>query len=288
MNALDRFFARRRPTAILAMALVMAAAIGWIDFATGIYLSFALFYLVPVGLATVYAGRAYGLTVAVICATVGLVGDVSNGGTHTFYPTWNAAARLGVFMVVVIVLSQLRTAHQTERRLARTDPLTGVANFRWFEEEAQREMYSSRRYGGPLSLIYLDLDDFKKVNDDRGHAAGDEVLRSVASALRASLRPTDLVARIGGDEFVVLLPHTDREGAEKAIERARHELTTHGAAGGIGFSVGIIQLDQVVGSIDDLVGKADELMYTAKHAKKHSRPLAETDPVRGKPLGTRP
>jgi diguanylate cyclase (GGDEF)-like protein len=278
MNALDRFFARRSPMAVLAMALFAAAVIGSIDFATGVYLSFALFYLVPVGLATVYAGRAYGVTVAVICATVGLVGDVASGGTHSFYPAWNAATRLGVFVVVVVVLSLLRTAHQTERRLARTDPLTGVANFRWFEEEARREMYSSRRYGGPLSLIYLDLDDFKRVNDERGHAAGDEVLRSVASALRAALRPTDLVARIGGDEFVVLLPHTDHEGAEKAIERVRGTL----AGTGVAFSVGIIQLDQVVGSIDDLVGKADELMYEAKHAKQHAANPSGPDGVDGR------
>ena len=256
--------------AILAMALVMAASIGWIDFATGVYLSFALFYLVPIGLATAYAGRTYGFTLAVICATVGFVGDVASEGAHSFFPAWNAGTRLGVFVVVVVVLSQLRSAHQTERRLARTDPLTGVANFRWFEEEAQREMYSSRRYGGPLSLIYLDLDDFKKVNDERGHAAGDEVLRSVAAALRASLRPTDLVARIGGDEFVVLLPHTDRDGAQRAIERAREQLSTVE----VSFSVGIIQLDHAVGSIDDLVGKADELMYEAKHARKQAAGVA--------------
>lgn len=276
MKALDRFFARRTSAAILAMALVMAALIGWIDFATGVYLSFALFYLVPVGLTTVYAGRAYGLTIAVICATVGLIGDVSNGGAHALYPVWNAATRLGVFVVVVVVLALLRTAHQTERRLARTDPLTGVANFRWFEEEAQREMYSSRRYGGPLSLIYLDLDDFKKINDERGHAAGDEVLRAVASALRASLRPTDLVARIGGDEFVVLLPHTDQVGAERAIERAHDRLATTGVA----FSVGIIQLDKAVGSIDDLVGKADARMYEAKHAKNREKNQARSRPER--------
>jgi len=279
MNPLDRFFARRSPMVILAMALVLAAAIGWIDFATGVYLSFALFYLVPIGLATAYAGRAYGLSMAVICATLGLAGDVASDGGHSLYPVWNAATRLGVFVVVVVVLAQLRSAHQKERRLARTDPLTGVANFRWFEEEAQRAMYSSRRYGGPLSLVYLDLDDFKQVNDVRGHAAGDDVLRSVAAALSGSLRPTDLVARIGGDEFVVLLPHTDREGAQRAIERAREQLTETE----ISFSVGIIQLDRAVGSIDDLVGKADELMYEAKRAHRQATgvapPVGRNEPV---------
>ncbi len=276
MNALDRSFARRSPVAILGVALVMAVAIGWIDFATGVYLSFALIYLAPVLLATAYAGCAYGLAMAGVCAAAGLLGDLASGGTHSLYPVWNAGTRLGVFVVVVIVVSRLRTAHQTERALARTDPLTGVANFRWFEEVAQREMYSSRRYGGPLSLIYLDLDNFKRINDERGHAAGDQLLRSVASALGTSLRPSDLVARIGGDEFVVLLPHTDRDGAETVVSRVRSELVPVG----VDFSVGIIQLDHAVGSIDDLVGKADELMYEAKHAKGRADVPPMAHPVR--------
>ena len=133
-------------------------------------------------------------------------------------------------------------------------------------------MYSSRRYGGPLSLAYLDLDDFKRVNDERGHAAGDDVLRAVADALRSQLRPTDLVARLGGDEFVVLLPHTDREGAFEAMARVRTVLASTQV---IGFSVGVIQVDHAIGSIDDLLGRADELMYEAKQTKKRRDPSTE-------------
>jgi diguanylate cyclase (GGDEF)-like protein len=265
MTALERFLRDRSATTIFVVALVLVAVIGWLDFVTGVRLSFGLFYLIPVAVATTYAGRAWGIAVAIACTLVSLIGDLAVETGVGLIPFWNAAMRLGVFVVVVVVLSKLRAAHQLERRLARTDPLTGVANFRWFEEEVQREMYSSRRYGGPLSLAYLDLDDFKRVNDERGHAAGDEVLRTVADALRAQLRPTDLVARLGGDEFVVLLPHTDRCGAAEAMERVQADLT---AAGGIGFSVGVIQLDRAVGSIDDLVGRADELMYEAKQAKR--------------------
>ena len=265
MSVPERFLRDRSAATIFVVAMVAVAAIGWLDFVTGVRLSFGLFYLVPVAVATTYAGRQWGIAVAVACTVVSLIGDLATETGVGLIPYWNAAMRLGVFVVVVVVLSKLRAAHQLERRLARTDPLTGVANFRWFEEEVQREMYSSRRYGGPLSLAYLDLDDFKRVNDERGHAAGDEVLRTVADTLRTQLRPTDLVARLGGDEFVVLLPHTDRTGAAEAMERVQADLT---ASGGIGFSVGVIQLDRAVGSIDDLVGRADELMYEAKQAKR--------------------
>ena len=269
MDALDRTLRERSSLTIFIVALVIVAAIGWLDFASGVYLSFALFYLVPIGFVTSYSGRGSGILVAIVCASVGLVGDVYQHEAG-FLPIWNAAMRLGVFIVVAIVLARLREAHQRERELARTDPLTGVANYRWFGEEAQREMYSSRRYGGPLSLAYIDLDGFKSVNDEHGHGAGDSVLRVVADTLRESLRPTDLVARPGGDEFAVLLPHTDCASAELALDRVLIRLADDPAAMGVGFSIGVIQLHNTVGSIDDLLGAADERMYTAKAAKKQA------------------
>jgi diguanylate cyclase (GGDEF)-like protein len=270
MERLRQNVAQRTPLTIFLVALVVVAAIGWLDFASGIYLSFALFYLVPIGFVTSFAGRGWGVVTAVVCTAVGLIGDLTNLEETGVIPVWNAAMRLGVFIVVVIVLVRLREAHRRERELARTDPLTGVANYRWFTEEAQREMYSSRRYGGPLSLAYIDLDGFKAVNDRHGHGAGDSVLRVVADTLRASLRPTDLVARLGGDEFGVLLPHTDCDSAQLALDRVLIRLADDDRSMGVGFSIGVIQLHHAVGSIDDLLGMADERMYAAKAAKKRA------------------
>jgi diguanylate cyclase (GGDEF)-like protein len=119
-------------------------------------------------------------------------------------------------------------------------------------------------------LAYIDLDGFKAVNDRHGHGAGDSVLRVVADTLRSCLRPTDLVARLGGDEFVVLLPHTDCDAAELALDRVLHRLAEDPHAMGVGFSIGVIQLHNAVGSIDDLLGLADERMYEAKAAKKRA------------------
>jgi diguanylate cyclase (GGDEF)-like protein len=280
MERLRRTVAQRNPLTIFLVAVFAVGVIGWLDFSTGLYLSFALFYLVPIGVVTSFAGRAWGIAMAVVCTVVGLIGDLASLEARGIAPFWNAAMRLGVFVVVVVVLSQLRRAHQAERELARTDALTGVANFRWLEEEAQRAMYSSRRYGGPLSLAYLDLDGFKDVNDTHGHAAGDEVLKTFAATLRATLRPTDLVARLGGDEFVVLMPHTDAGSAELALARVDLALAGAPEAMGIGFSAGVIQLDRAVGSIDDLLAKADEQMYEVKVGKRHATEAAPaTNPV---------
>ena len=253
---------------IFACALAVIAGIGVLDYTTGPYFSLTLFYLAPIWLVTAYVGRAAGIMTAITCSVVSLTGDVSY--STGLLPFWNAASRMGVFAVVAIAVARLNEAHRRERELARTDQLTGLANFRWFEDQAQREMYAARRYGGPLSLAYIDLDGFKAVNDAHGHAAGDAVLCAVADGLRTGLRPTDLVARVGGDEFVALFPHTDREAAGQALDRVEATLERDERARGVGFSAGITQLHASIGSIDDVLGVADQQMYEAKAAKREA------------------
>jgi diguanylate cyclase (GGDEF)-like protein len=276
MDSHGRTRAGYPPMVVFMATIGVVCMIGYLDYRAQVYLSFALLYLVPIAVCTRYAGRIWGLGAAFLCATVGLIGDLASASGYGVLPLWNAATRLGVFAIVVIVLARLRDAHEKEHRLARTDPLTGVANFRALEEEVQREMYASRRYGNQLSLAYLDLDGFKRVNDEQGHAAGDEVLRTMASTLERMLRPTDFVARVGGDEFVVLLPHTDEVGAARAMERVAEVLGSEDRRHPIRFSIGVIGLERAVGSIDDLLGKADARMYRAKRARANiAEPFAE-------------
>jgi len=154
-------------------------------------------------------------------------------------------------------------------QLAHTDPLTGLANRRYLVEQLQREFDRARRYQRPLSLIYLDLDGFKSINDHFGHMFGDEVLRSTALAMSAVLRSTDLLARIGGDEFAVLLPETTIKGSQGVVVKLRKSLAATGkrlgpAVPALSFCAGIGQMRETDLSIDAILSRADDAQYMAK------------------------
>lgn len=172
---------------------------------------------------------------------------------------------------------QLREAHQELesandelKRLANTDALTGLANRRCFMEALHQEVERAARYVRPLSLVLLDLDHFKKVNDTHGHAAGDEVLRVAAGVLQAACRDVDLAARLGGEELALILPETRSEGAAAVAERIRQEMESRGhrSPDGVPFHVtasfGVASTKGGDRSAEALLQVADEALYAAK------------------------
>ncbi|MFC3676311.1 sensor domain-containing diguanylate cyclase [Ferrovibrio xuzhouensis] len=168
----------------------------------------------------------------------------------------------------------LRRAHKQLNTLANTDGLTGLLNRRAFLEELDKRLVRHRRNRLRGTLIYFDLDNFKKVNDVHGHQAGDEVLKGVAVAVRKTLRVVDLASRIGGDEFLVWLEETGRESAESIAARlheAARELDREYGAPGfpLGFSIGIVfSCLAAAEGAEGLIARADEAMYTAKKGGK--------------------
>jgi diguanylate cyclase (GGDEF)-like protein len=151
------------------------------------------------------------------------------------------------------------------------DGLTGLCNYREFHRQLTEEVQRSLRYDHPFSLLILDIDDFKAVNDTYGHLAGDEALRGLAALIRRGVRPADEVARYGGEEFAILLPETAGPGAFAMAERIRDIIATHpipiapGQSVGLTVSIGVATYPQDAESEEKLIGAADQALYTAKN-----------------------
>lgn len=260
---------RSRPLAIIA-AIVAIALIGRLDLATSFDTSVAILYLLPVGFLAWILGRSWGLAAAFGSASIGLLSDivVSRSFSSPVVPIWNAGVQLMVFAVVAVTLSALRSSLSREQTASRMDFVTGVANWRAFAEAGETELARMRRFGRPLTVVYMDCDDFKRVNDTQGHTSGDKLLRAIAEALLQTTREVDTVSRLGGDEFVVLLPETDPEAAETAVDRMRGSLRRAMAAGGWTetISFGAATFLKAPASLDELVSAADRLLYQAKNA----------------------
>jgi diguanylate cyclase (GGDEF)-like protein len=173
--------------------------------------------------------------------------------------------------------------HDVVQRQAITDDLTGLVNRRRFIDALQAEIERARRFGSPLTVVLADLDDFKGINDELGHHAGDDVLRSFARLIRSHVRDVDVPSRIGGEEFAILLPGTDSEGAVAVAERMRHSLSVvpvllaDERTVRVTSSFGIAELAREQ-SGDDLMRAADAALYRAKAGGKN-RVATDPDPA---------
>jgi diguanylate cyclase (GGDEF)-like protein len=257
---------------LLALSVSLICLVGLLDYVTGYDLSLSLFYLAPVA---VIAWYDTSVTAYLASAVSGLTWLTANtfagpGRLTPVLAAWNTAIRLGFFVIVAKLLGSLRAAHEAQRELARTDSLTGVHNGRSFRELVQVELLRAHRMSYPLSLIYLDLDNFKSLNDRQGHARGDALLQVVGRSLTDNLRGTDIVGRLGGDEFAVLLPNTDQEQAVVVASKlhALLDASTKAVDPEISLSMGVITSLSRAPQVEDLISAADGLMYEAKKGGK--------------------
>ena len=173
-----------------------------------------------------------------------------------------------------VILLQRSLMHQQLATAARTDPKTGLLNATAWQREADAEVTRARRTGVPLSLLLVDVDHFKQVNDSHGHLIGDDVLRALATELRQQVRESDLVGRFGGEEFTVLLPRTDAEGACRIAERLRSSagllsVTAADRHISVTISIGVAELDRHGHDLFELLAAADLALYRAKAAGRN-------------------
>jgi diguanylate cyclase (GGDEF)-like protein len=266
--AIIRFFDRQPKPLVILLALASLVPLGLLDYVVGYDAVFGFFYLVPVSFATWHAGLRWGVFFAVLGAAIWAFATASAGATHS--QPWGPFTRLMVFLFVTLLVSALRTAHDQEAALARTDALTGTANTRWFHEQLDREIRRCKRYRHPFTVIYGDLDNFKTINDRLGHTIGDTLLQEVAEAMQRGVRNTDIVARLGGDEFAVLLPETGETAGNLVAQQLRQGVleAMERRAWPVRGSFGVVTCVDPPASAEALLKLADELMYAAKREGK--------------------
>jgi diguanylate cyclase (GGDEF)-like protein len=260
----------RRTVRLVGLAALIGA-VYVLNLRTPPELHLGVLYVIPVLLASWHHGMAWGIVFGVATSVLRfLVGiDQLPPSTTLAFRALNEASYLVVVAVAIAGLSQLRQTQAQLERFATNDPLTNVHNARAFSEELGHELGRNRRYGRPLALIYLDLDDFKRVNDAHGHVTGDAVLRLVADAMRSVLRAADIVGRLGGDEFAVLMPETDGAVAHAAALRLASSIrTVFRGTPSVTASIGVVTVTGTEAAPDELLRKADEAMYQAKREGK--------------------
>jgi diguanylate cyclase (GGDEF)-like protein len=253
----------------------LAAILGtiWVHYQLGQHYQIYMFFLLPVIIVSWYGGSMAGNLFSLLSVIGWLVADFGMRRGHPFWAELvNDFVRLSVLLIVVLIASRLRIALDREHEMARRDILTGLANRRAFYERGEIEAERSRRYDRPITALFIDLDNFKAVNDSKGHDEGDRLLKTVAEILHSRLRTTDICGRLGGDEFAVLLPETGEKAA--AIFAAELRVRLIEAMEKLGwpvtFSIGVATFHTTPESFDQLIEKADALMYLVKQGGKNA------------------
>lgn len=264
--------AKATATGTLFASIAVLLAIALIDYLIGYEIPIMVVYLIPVFVATWNVGRTPGMVLAVASAVLSVGGDVLAGAQfrNSLIPATMLVLWSVLFVVFVLVLTELKRALEREQELARLDALTTVNNRRHFEELAAAELNRAKRNGRPLTVAYLDLDNFKQVNDQLGHGAGDTLLQAVAGTMQHRLRITDTLGRMGGDEFAICLPETGAAAARTVLDDLRHQVVAALPENCrfVTISIGAITFIKPPMTVQELLHRADEMLYAAKRDGK--------------------
>lgn len=267
-------FSSRKPSTIMAVSIFLLLTLGILDYFTGDY-SLIVFYLIPVSLVAWFVSKRNGLFFCCITLLLRFVADEAPSSFAFHNATlhyWNEAIEFLFLVIMSLLFSALHKNLLSEQTLASTDPLTGLLNRRSFFNLAEYELNRSRRYSQSFTIAYIDLDNFKEINDSLGHHTGDELLVTVTQIMAGNIRSTDILARFGGDEFVLLLPETSSNSAVLLLKKIHHimqeSMDKHGWK--VTFSIGAVTYLKSPSNVDDVIRRADAQMYTVKHSGKNN------------------
>ena len=268
------YLAKLPQSILLSIGCVLVLLVGILNHLAGPEHSSPGLYLVPILLVTWLTERWIGFILSILSALTWLIVDLASGTTYSIsdIPYWNGVKRLSSFFILTIIVSIVKNTLTQEKEISRIDFLTGIRNRRYFIELVNMEINRARRYEHPFTVVCLDLDNFKMVNDCFGHTTGDILLRLVAHTIRENIRVTDTVARLGGDEFGILMPETGRNMAEVIIQRVQKinldYMRKHGWP--VTLSIGVVTFTSPPSTVDEVLRISDQLLYNAKNNGKNS------------------
>ena len=258
---------------LITTAFIMSLLVGLLNLLRGSGVSSWVIYLAPISLVTWFTKKWIGFVMSFVCALTWFIADLMSKSSfsYTNVSYWNGMARFASFLVFTSILAALRRLLDHEKKSSRIDFLTGIKNRKCFIEVAEMELERVQRYNHPFSIVYIDLDNFKAINDSYGHNVGDSLLRVVARTIQDNIRATDTAARIGGDEFAILLPKTGPELAQVMTQRIQrvNSDTMHCLKWPVTLSMGVATFTEPPATVDDLLKKSDALMYSAKKNGKN-------------------
>ena len=257
---------------IVAYGLLLLIA--FVDFLLGPEYSSSIFYLIPIALMTSNATLASSMLISFLAAILWLAADLNVGHSYSSYWVylWNFSVRLAIFLLVSKLIFSGISKTKFYEALANKDELTGILNRRGFLDKANEELNRAKRFKRHFSLAFIDLDNFKFVNDNFGHKAGDELLKMISDEMRSHIRITDQVGRMGGDEFAILFAELDQDSAAKAFQKFHQSLAEKIAIQEwpVTISAGVITYTQTDMNLIQIINKADEWMYHVKKSGKNN------------------
>lgn len=278
-NNFDQCMRRLPDLAQLVLGLTFIAALTAFKLRLGSSIMMIDFFIIPVvGVGWFASTPRYGYLIAVVAAADSAVLAVyaeTQASAQTALLT--GLARFALYLLILALLGMMRKERAGHQYAATTDRKTGAVNAHTFHARAQIEVSRAQRDQSELSLAYLDLDDFKAINDELGHVEGDRVLLEVSHVMRTEVRASDTVGRLGGDEFAILMPETGAGAARTVIERLGSELRRVRTRDGrpASCSIGLVTFDRPPASLGELIDAGDDLMYRAKQGGKDRIEQAE-------------
>jgi diguanylate cyclase (GGDEF)-like protein len=255
------------------VGFLLVLAIGGLDSITSYDISVSALYLIPIILVAWFERGLPAAIISIFSAITWALSDLASGHaySHITVPIWNAIMVLGMFLVVAYSITAIKKLLIKEREHAHTDDLTGVENIRFFYEEARTEIGRSASHKLPLTLAYIDIDNLRYINDTLGHIAGDYLLHEAAQTMRSTLRPTDMISRLGGSKFAILMRETNNESTTAIIHKVQERLVDMAKKNRwpVTFHTGVVTCDGPTYTIDELIKVAEDLTNADKESGKN-------------------